>query len=58
MTVAAHGRRITVHVNGIRTAELFDDPGRLKGVLAMQVHGGQDVDVWFKDLEILEKAVE
>lgn len=56
MTVAAYGRRTTVHVNGIRTAELFDDPGRLSGILAMQVHGRQDVDVWFKDLEILEKA--
>ncbi|MFT5494576.1 MAG: hypothetical protein ACI8V5_004981, partial [Limisphaerales bacterium] len=33
-----------------------NDPGRLKGFLAMQVHGGQDVDVWFKDIEILQKA--
>ncbi|MFT4587890.1 MAG: hypothetical protein ACI9VS_000863 [Candidatus Binatia bacterium] len=56
MTVSAHGRRLVVHVNGVRTAELKNDPGRLKGFLAMQVHGGQDVDVWFKDIEILQKA--
>jgi hypothetical protein len=40
MTVSAHGRRIVVHVNGKKTAELKDDPGRLKGRLAFQLHGG------------------
>ena len=40
MTVSAHGRRIVVHVNGHRTAELADDPGRLEGHLALQLHGG------------------
>ena len=54
MTVAAHGRRITVSVNGCQSAELLDDPGRTEGRFALQVHGGQDVDVFFKDIEILE----
>lgn len=54
MSVVALGRRITVHVNGRRTAELFDDPGRLKGFLALQLHGGQDMDVLFESVEILE----
>ena len=54
MTVAAHGRRITVAVNGYQTAELLDDPGRTEGRFALQVHGGQDVDVFFKDIEILD----
>ncbi len=56
MTVSAHGRRIAVDVNGFRTAELKDDPGRLEGRLALQLHGGQEGDNWFKDIEILEKA--
>jgi len=58
MTVSAHGRRIAVDVNGFRTAELRDDPGRLDGRLALQLHGGQEGDVSFKDLEVLEKAPE
>jgi hypothetical protein len=54
MTVSAHGKRITVEVNGYQSAELLDDPGRTEGRFALQVHGGQDVDVYFKDIEILE----
>jgi len=53
MTVSAHGRRIVVHVNGYKTAELKDDPGRLEGHLALQMHGGQDMHVLFKDIEVL-----
>jgi hypothetical protein len=54
--VSAHGRRVAVDVNGFRTAELRDDPGRLEGRLALQLHGGQDCEISFKNLEILEKA--
>jgi hypothetical protein len=53
MTVSAHGRRIVVHVNGRKTAELKDDPGRLAGHLALQLHGGQEMDVRFRDIELL-----
>ena len=53
MTVSAHGRRIVVHVNGYKTAEVKDDPGRLEGKLAFQLHGGQDMLVMFKDIEML-----
>lgn len=53
MSVVALGRRIVVHVNGHKTAELTDDPGRLKGHIALQLHGGKDMDVEFKDIEIL-----
>ena len=52
MSVEAVGRRIVVHVNGKKTAELKDDPGRTKGYIALQLHGGQDMDVRFKDIEI------
>lgn len=55
MTVMAHGRRVAVDVNGRRSAELSDDPGRPEGYLALQAHGSQDVEVWFKDIELLVK---
>lgn len=53
MTVTARGRRVAVEVNGHKTAEVRDDPGRTEGQFALQLHGGQDVEVWFKDIEML-----
>jgi hypothetical protein len=53
MTVSAHGRHIVVHVNGHKTAELKNDPGRLEGHLALQLHGSKDMHVMFKDIEML-----
>lgn len=52
MVVKAHGGHIVVEINGKTSAELMNDPGRPEGHFALQVHGGQDVDVWFKDIEI------
>jgi hypothetical protein len=52
MTVTARGGNIVVTVNGIKSAELANDPGRTEGHIALQVHGGQDCEVWFKDIEI------
>ena len=56
MTVSAHGRRIGVHLNGHRTAELPADKGRRKGRFALQLHGGQDMHVRFRRIEILRRA--
>ncbi len=56
MTVSAHAGRIVVHVNGYKTADVQDETGRTQGKCALQLHGGQDVDVYFKDFEILAKA--
>jgi len=54
MSVVAIGGRIVVHVNGHRTAELRDDPGRTQGHIALQLHGGQDMDVMFKDIQWMD----
>ena len=54
MSVVALGRRVVVHVNGNKSAELLDDPGRIEGHIALQLHGGQGMDVEFADVEILE----
>jgi len=52
MTVTAKGRDVTVTVNGVTTAELKNDPGRTEGRIALQLHGGQEMHVEFKDVEI------
>ena len=54
MDVTAVGRRLVVHVNGRKSAEVLNDAGRTEGRLALQLHGGNDMDVRFKDIEILE----
>lgn len=54
MDVTAAGRHIIVHLNGIKTAELDNDPGRTEGRLALQLHGGNDMHVMFKNIAILE----
>ena len=54
MSVVALGRRVVVRVNGTKSAELLDDPGRTEGHIALQLHGGQDMDVECAEIEILE----
>lgn len=54
MSVTARGGDIVVTVNRMTSAVLKNDPGRPAGKFALQVHGGQDVDVWFKDIYIQE----
>ncbi|MHC4403998.1 MAG: family 16 glycoside hydrolase [Planctomycetota bacterium] len=58
MSVSAHGRRIVVHVNHRKTAKLENDPGRTKGYFGLQLHGGQEMDVEFRSIELLEGAAE
>jgi hypothetical protein len=54
MWVSAHGARLVVHVNGRQTVD-FTDPHqtRAEGRLGLQLHGGQDMEVVFKDLAVL-----
>lgn len=50
--LAAMGERIEVRVNGQETAVLDDPEGRRSGHLALQLHGGQDMHVQFRNIEI------
>ena len=52
MMVSAKGQSVVVHLNGYKTAEVHNDPGRTEGHIALQLHGGQDMLVSFKDIEI------
>ncbi len=54
MTIAAHGGHVVVHVNGTKSAEIEDDPGRPEGHFALQMHAGCVMEVRFKDIEIRE----
>jgi len=52
MTIDAHGGNVVVHVNGVKTAELKDDPSRPEGHFALQMHAGCVMEVLFKEIEI------
>jgi uncharacterized sulfatase len=52
MRVAASGGDVVVQVNGVETARLKDDPGRRTGRFALQLHGGQDLHVEFRNMRI------
>jgi hypothetical protein len=54
MTVRAEDGHVVVHVNGKKTAELFNDPGRKEGHIALQLHGSMDMHVLFRDIKIKE----
>ena len=55
LLVSAIGDSITVSLNGTKVTELLNDPKCLKeGHIALQLHGGQDMRVQFKDLAIQE----
>jgi hypothetical protein len=55
MTVEGHGPHVVVHINGQKAGEINDRTIRMEGPFALQIHGGQDVDVMFKDIKIEEK---
>jgi hypothetical protein len=56
MVIDARGGNVTVHVNGIKSAELKEDKGPPEGHFALQMHSGCVMHVMFKDIEIQEAA--
>lgn len=54
MTVEGHGPHVVVHINGQKAGEVNDPSIRMEGPFALQIHGGQDVHVMFKDIQIEE----
>ncbi|MBI1372737.1 MAG: DUF1080 domain-containing protein [Phycisphaera sp.] len=55
MIVSAYEGRVVVHVNGYKTAEVTNDPGASVGHFGLQLHGGMDMHVEFKNIDILSK---
>jgi hypothetical protein len=56
MAISAKDGHVVVYVNGIKSAELNDDPGRPKGHLALQMHAGCVMHVLFKDIEMRDEG--
>lgn len=56
MSIVAWGRRVVVHINGKKVVELKNDPGRTSGYIALQIHAKQEVEVMFKEIEIVDLA--
>jgi hypothetical protein len=54
MTVEGHGQHIVVHINGKKAGEIDNMNIRTEGPFALQMHGGQDVNVLFKDIKLEE----
>jgi len=52
MVVRAVGKNTSVYVNGVKTVDLKNDPGSTKGYFGLQLHGGNNMLVEFKDIEI------
>jgi hypothetical protein len=55
MTVEAKGTRVVVYVNGTKVSDIDDNKQSMEGPFALQIHGGQDVHVMFKDIHIEEQ---
>ena len=54
MEVIAKAGDITVLVNGKTSAKLINDPGRREGHIGLQLHGGMEMEVYFKEVLIRE----
>ncbi len=52
--ITAKGNHITLELNGVKTVDYTEtEPGMDgPGFLALQVHGGPPMEVWFKDLKL------
>ena len=54
--IRAHGNHITLHLNGKKTVDYTEtEPGMdVPGFIALQVHSGPKIEVWFKDIQLRE----
>ncbi len=55
----AHGKRIRTVVNGVTVADYTDPEPRFhEGVIALQIHEGDDVKIRWKDIQIREFKID
>jgi len=57
MMVRAVGKDVSVYVNGVKTAELENDPSPTEGFFGFDLHGGMDMEVYFKDITIKDLSL-
>lgn len=55
-TVRARGRHISLTIDGMRTVDYTENESGIptRGMLALQVHSGPGVEVWFRNIQIRE----
>jgi hypothetical protein len=54
-TVTAKGNVLTIMLNGKKTVEVIDNDEKnraMDGILALQIHVGAPMEIWFKDITI------
>lgn len=56
--VSAHGPRIVIHLNGQRTVDVVDSTARQSGLIGLQMHGGEKMDVQFRNVALLRPVAE
>jgi hypothetical protein len=54
--IRAHGSHVTLTLDGMRTVDYQEsEPGiRTRGLIALQVHSGPGIEVWFRNLRLRE----
>ena len=54
--IRAHGRHISLTIDGMRTVDYTEkELGiRSRGILALQVHSGPGIEVWFRNIRLRE----
>ncbi|MBI5849875.1 MAG: DUF1080 domain-containing protein [Planctomycetes bacterium] len=50
--IVAVGDRVQLAINGVRTVDLVDAPGRKRGIVAPQVHSGGPTEVRFRNFRL------
>lgn len=50
--ITCKGDQITLVLNGHTTCDIVDPEGAKKGIIALQLHAGPEMEVRFKDIEI------
>lgn len=55
MDVSAIGTHYTVKLNGVTVTDINDPAGRTEGALGLQLHGGMDMTVEFRNIELNPK---
>jgi len=55
MIVSAHGDRIVTHLGDALACDIVDAESSKEGQFAFQLHGGQDMKIEVKSIELLEK---
>ena len=49
----ACGDHLVTFLNGFPIVDMLDPEGEKTGKLGLQLHGGADVDMWFRDFEVI-----